>query len=165
VSAVELHPVLAPVAHLLGDWEGEGHGAYPTIDDFAYVERLTFGHVGKPFLSYLQRTWAPDRGPLHTEVGYVRVIGPVEGGEGIAVEMVIAQPSGITEVLVGSVLDQRLDLRSTAVATTPTAKPVEATARRLALLDGVLVTDTEMAAVGHPLGFHLHSELRPVPAA
>ena len=160
-----LHPDVGPLAFLLGTWVGEGSGTYPTIEPFTYLEATTIGHVGKPFLSYLQRTWAPDRGPLHTEVGYVRVIGPVEGGEGIAVEMVIAQPSGITEVLVGSVLDQRLDLRSTAVATTPTAKPVEATARQLALLDGVLVTDTEMAAVGHPLGFHLHSELRPVPAA
>jgi hypothetical protein len=163
MAGPELHPSLAPLAFLLGDWEGPGEGEYPTITSFAYRERLTFGHVGKPFVSYLQRTWAPDGSPMHTESGYLRVVGPAPQGQpGHVVELVLSMPTGVVEVLTGTVVDGDISLISTLVGLSPTAKRVDATERRIRLDSGVLVVDTAMAAVGEGLTHHLHSDLSPV---
>src|SRR5437763_5530408 len=99
-STVEpgLHDDLASLAFLLGDWVGEGRGEYPTIDPFAYGEEVRFWHVGKPFLAYTQRTWNVDTGmAMHSEMGYWRPR-PVGG-----VELVLAHPGGVVEVLEGVV--------------------------------------------------------------
>ena len=72
---VVLHPQLGPLGGLLGTWEGRGAGSYPTIEPFRYHEQVHFGHAGKPFLTYQQKTWDEDNGaPLHAEVGYLRVV-------------------------------------------------------------------------------------------
>lgn len=72
---VVLHPQLGALGGLLGTWEGQGAGSYPTIEPFRYHEQVRFGHVGKPFLTYQQKTWDEDNGaPLHAEVGYLRVV-------------------------------------------------------------------------------------------
>jgi hypothetical protein len=152
-----LHPDVERLAFLLGDWQGEGHGAFPTIQDFAYREEAAFGHVGKPFLSYAQRTWARDDGrPLHTEAGYLR---PQPDGQ---LELVLVQPSGLVEVDEGMVRGGHVELTSTLVARTPSAKEVTEVRRVLDVDGDVLRYRVEMAAVGKPLQFHLEAELRRV---
>jgi hypothetical protein len=96
---------------------------------------------------------------MHIETGYLRIVGPEEAGH--AVELVLSMPSGVVEVLAGTVVDQDVTLASTLVGLAPTAKRVDATERRFRLDGGLLVVDMAMAAVGEPMTRHLHSDLLP----
>ena len=152
-----LHPEVEALAGLLGTWRGEGAGEYPTIAAFRYGEEVRFWHVGKPFLAYAQRTWSLDDGrPLHAESGYWRA---KPGGR---VELVLAHPTGIVEVQEGRLLPGRIELASTTVAGTATAKEVTALRRRFELDGDRLAYTLAMAAVGQPLQHHLRAELRRV---
>ena len=55
-----LHPDCAPVAWLLGTWQGNGHGDYPTIEPYQFGQELIFAHDGRPFFHYLARAWIVD---------------------------------------------------------------------------------------------------------
>jgi hypothetical protein len=150
-----LHPDVLPLAGLIGTWRGEGAGTYPTIAPFRYGEEISFHSTGKPFLAYEQRTWAMDDGrPLHAEAGYWR---PRPDS---SVEVVMAHPPGIVEVLEGRLEGGRIDLASTTVATTSTAVEVTALRRVFELRGDVLAYTLSMAAVGQPLQHHLSAELR-----
>jgi hypothetical protein len=154
----ELHPDVALLAPLLGTWVGEGRGHYPTIPDYGYIETVTFGHVGKPFLAYEQRTVATDDGrPLHAERGYLRLI------DGTRAELVVAQPTGIVEIDEGplQVVDDsvHLELTSRLVGSTTSAKRVDAIGRSITVDGDVLSYQLKMAAVGLELQDHLAAEL------
>lgn len=150
----QLHPVCAPLAFLLGTWQGTGTGIYPTIDGFSFTEEASFAHVGKPFVAYGQKTRDADTGlPLHAEAGYLR-----PQGDG-RVELVLVQPSGIVELLEGTVEGCDVQLASTAVLGTASAKPVTATERRFWLDGEVLRSSVAMAAMGRELQHHVVSEM------
>ncbi len=152
--APELHPDVAHLAFLLGTWRGEGRGEYPTIEDFTYVEESTYGHVGKPFLAYSQKTKGSDGVPLHAEVGYLRPVGTDR------VELVLAHPSGITEIQAGTVEGHVVRLETTSVGLTPTAKDVRSLTRSIEVKGVEMHYVIEMAAVGQGLQFHLEANLR-----
>ena len=152
--APDLHPDIAHLGFLLGTWQGRGAGEYPTIDSFAYVEQVSFGHVGKPFLAYTQKTRHADTDlPLHAEAGYLRAVGLDR------VELVVAQPSGIVEVDEGTVAGQRIDLASATVATSGSAKDVSAVRRVIEVTGDELSYEVDMAAVGLELQHHLRATL------
>ncbi len=150
-----MHPDLEPLAFLLGEWAGEGEGAYPTdIRDFRYREEVRFWEGGKPVLLYTQRTVDLDDGaPLHAEMGFWR-----PKGEG-RVEVVISHPTGHAEVSSGTVDGQRIALASTAVTATATAKEVTAVERSFTVDGDVLHYELRMAAVGQPMTDHLTATL------
>ncbi len=150
-----LHVALGTLGFLLGTWRGEGEGSYPTVERFAYGEEVTFSHVGKPFLSYRQRTWALDDGrALHAEAGYLRPGAP--GG----VELVVAHPTGVVELSEGTVEGTTIELHSRLVGCTTTAKPVTAVGRHLQVEGDVLRYRLTMAAVGLDEDEHLSATLR-----
>ncbi|WP_046315441.1 peroxynitrite isomerase [Mycobacterium sp. UM_Kg1] len=156
--APQLHPNLVELAPLLGTWSGEGFGVYPTIASFDYLEEVVFSHVGKPFLVYSQKTRSPVDGlPLHAETGYLRVPQPGR------IEWVLAHPSGITEIEVGSyaVTGTGVELRlsATAIGLAPTAKEVTALSRVYRLDGDELSYTLEMGAVGQPAQNHLTATL------
>lgn len=156
-----LHPDIAPLAGLLGEWSGSGRGEYPTIAPFEYVETVTFTHVGKPFLAYRQATrrLLPDgttAEPLHAETGYWRCPSPD------TVEVVVAHPTGIVEVQEGTLEfgdHVVVTLASSTVAGSVTAKRVDAIERTFRLRDDQIDYRVAMAAVGRPLQHHLSAEL------
>lgn len=157
---VALHPDVVALECLLGTWVGEGQGEYPTIEPFRYREEVVFGHVGKPFLAYRQATVRLGADvPAHAESGYLRGVG------GNRVELVLAHPTGIAELAEGELTagpDDRalaLDLRSTDVVATATAKEVRSVERRITVAGDTLRYELAMAAVGQPHQHHLAAEL------
>lgn len=156
----DLHPDIAVLAPLLGTWAGPGAGEYPTIEPFGYLETVTFDHVGKPFLAYAQRTKAADDGrPLHAETGYVRVPAPGR------VEWLLAHPTGIVEVLEGTVTADpfRIDVVASTIGRSASAKEVTALSRSFTLVGDELTYTVQMAAVDQPLQHHLSATLRRQP--
>ena len=158
-NVADIHPDIAALAPLLGTWAGTGTGEYPTIEPFGFLEEVTFGHVGKPFLSYTQRTKAADDGrPLHAETGYLRMPSPQR------VEWVLAHPTGITEIeegtLSGSGTSIRMELQATTIGRTGSAKYVTALSRSLYIEGDELTYTLCMGAVGQPLQHHLAAALR-----
>ncbi|TLF79328.1 peroxynitrite isomerase [Nocardia cyriacigeorgica] len=153
------HPAIAPLAPLLGTWRGEGHGEYPTIEPFDYLEEIHFGHIGRPFLTYRQRTRAADDNrPLHAETGYLRCPQPDR------VELILAHPTGITEICEGTLSvtsdEIRFEFESTNIGLSGTAKSVTALGRSIRQSGDVIDYTLRMAAVGEPLQHHLSATLR-----
>jgi THAP4-like, heme-binding beta-barrel domain len=154
----DLHPDLELLAPLLGTWAGRGAGVYPTIEPFEYFEEVVFAHVGKPFLAYSQKTKSVvDGKPLHAEAGFLRAPQPGR------VELVLAHPSGITEIEIGTykVTGGRIEieLATSSIGLTPTAKNVTALGRSFQVDGDELSYTVRMGAVGQPLQDHLAAVL------
>jgi hypothetical protein len=153
-----LHPDLEALAPLLGSWAGQGVGKYPTIQPFEYFEEVIFSHVGKPFLAYAQKTKAVTDGkPLHAETGYLRVPRPGH------VELVLAHPSGVTEIEVGTYSISgdviEIEMSTTAIGLAPTAKEVTGLSRSFRIDRDELSYSVRMGAVGQSLQDHLAAVL------
>ncbi|MDA8270423.1 MAG: FABP family protein [Actinomycetota bacterium] len=143
---------------LEGIWRGQGSGSYPEIGEFDYLETMEFTRSPKGFMVYSQHTTSLQGSPMHQELGYMRV-----DQQHSNLELLIVQPTGIVEVLVGEVMrdgdDFRFDLNSNAVATSPSAKEVVRTGRYFFLENGALSYQLHMEAVGEEYRLHLEASL------
>ena len=164
-EAVEPHPDLASLRFLLGRWEGVGVGGYETIESFQFGQEILFSHNGKPYLIYTSRSWAldatgmPSR-PLAMESGFWR---PQPGNK---VEVMLAHPTGITEIYLGEVAGTKIEMTTDLVARTESAKEVRAGHRLYGMAGADLAWAYDMAAVGKTMQPHLSAQLKRVsPAA
>lgn len=161
----DLHADCVPIAWLLGRWEGAGVGDYPTIEAFRFGQELTFGYTpGKPFLSYVSRSWILDEDgtlvrPAAAETGYWR---PQPEGK---IEVLLTHPTGFVEIYLGDVEPAKIELATRGVLKTETAKDYRSGHRLYGLVEGRLMYVYEMAAMGHDLQPHLSAELKRVAGA
>jgi hypothetical protein len=122
---------------------------------------VSFSHNGKPFLSYVSRTWRLDAEgqigePLATESGFWR---PRPDNQ---LEVMLAHPTGIIEIYLGEVAGTRIDLATDVVARTESAKEYTAGRRLYGLIGEDLGWAYDMAAVGQPLQSHMSAQLKRV---
>ena len=158
-----LPPQLAPLAWLVGRWEGAGVVGYPTIESANFGQQLTIEHDGRPFLAMSSRTWLLDDAgnqvrPLAREEGFWRVL---DNGE---IELLLIHPTGILEMYVGRRDPERpaVQLATDGVLRSPAAKEYSSGARMYGLVESQLMWVMDMAAVGKPLTSHVSAQLKRV---
>ena len=155
----DLHPDLAPLAWMVGRWEGTGRGTYPETQDFEFGQQVDFAHNGSNFLHYLSQTFELDAEgravrPITMETGFWRP----QGGGGL--EVVMCHPDGYAEVWYGQITGAKIELATDAVARTATASDYSAGSRLYGYVEGDLLWTFDKAAAGHPLQSHLWARLR-----
>jgi hypothetical protein len=152
--ALDLHADLHELQFLVGSWRGIGEGEWPRGEPFSYGEEVSFEHVGEPFLLYSQRSWSlDDEEPIHFERGFVR---PAGHGR---VELVLAHPLGLAEVAEGTIRDGVIEVSTTAIARTGTAKAVTELTRRIQGAGDELRYELHMAMRDIALTSHVRSRL------
>lgn len=159
---------LVPLTWLIGSWVGVGVGGYPGIAEFRFAQEITFSNDGRPVLGYVSRSWLLDDDgarvrPLASESGFWRAL------PGNRVEVLLAHPTGYSEVWLGEVsvseivdvqiTRAKIELSTDVVARTESAKEYSAGVRIYGLVDGDLLWAFDMAAMGHPLQSHLSARL------
>jgi THAP4-like, heme-binding beta-barrel domain len=157
----EPHQDIARLGFLLGRWEGAGVGGYPTIESFRFGQEIEFSHNGKPYLIYTSQTWRLDDegnigAPLARESGFWRMQADDQ------VEVLLAHPTGITEIYIGPVSGSRVEMATDVVARTATAKEVTAGRRLYGLVGEDLAWAYDMAAMGQELQPHISAQLKRV---
>ncbi len=144
---------------MLGTWRGNGHGDYPTIEQFQFGQELIFAHDGRPFFHYFSRTWIVDAdGELirndALETGFLRCRPQGQ------VELVLSHTTGVVEIWYGEAGGGKLDITTDAVVRTESAEEVVAGKRLYGNVAGELLYAYDMAGSGQPLQPHTWAKLQ-----
>jgi hypothetical protein len=153
-----LHPDLNPLAWLVGTWRGKGRGDYAGSEPFQFEQEVTFGHDGRPFLTYFSRSWIIDDNnqivrTAASETGFWRV------KPGNQLEVLLAHSTGISEGWVGRFEGPKIQLAMDHAYAAPTAKVIEEGQRLYGLVHGELFFSYDMAHRGEKLQAHIWSTL------
>lgn len=156
-----LHPDLAPLAWLVGRWEGAGVIGYPTMESYNFGQEVEVTHDGRPFLKWRAQSWRLDEAGDKVsaeadEVGYWRAF---SGGE---VELVLAHPTGVLEMYVGRTEGAKIELRTDGVIRSPHGVEYNAAHRLYGNVHSNLMWAMDVAQEGHPLTSHASAELKRV---
>src|SRR5512132_981370 len=151
---VDMPRELAPLAWLIGRWEGAGVVGYPTIESAHFGQEIVARHDGRPFLEWHSRTWLLDEKgakvrPLATELGFWR---PLPDNE---VEFLLTHPTGIVELYYGTTSPAKIELHTDGVLRSPHAKDYAAGTRMYGYVNSNLLWVMDMAAMGQPLQSHV----------
>jgi hypothetical protein len=154
-----LHPDCAKVAWLLGTWQGNGHGDYPTIEPYQFGQELIFTHDGRPFFHYLSRAWIVDEAgekvrDAALETGFLRC--RPEG----RMELLLSHNTGFVELWYGEADRGKVELSTDAVVRSESAKEYVAGHRLYGLVEGDLLYAYDMAAMGQELQPHTWARLQ-----
>ncbi len=154
-----LHPLCGPVVWLLGTWQGNGKGDYPTIEPYDYGQELVFQQDGRPFFHYFARSWVLDADGNKVregaqETGFLRCL--PEG----QLEFVLCHNTGFTEIWYGVAAAGKIELHTAGVGYTETAKEVTAGHRLYGNVEGDLLYAYDMEAMGQELQPHLWARLQ-----
>lgn len=156
---------LAPLAWLIGRWEGAGVVGYPTIESAHFGQEIICHHDGRPFLEWQSHTWLLDEEgnkvrPLATELGFWRPL--EEQADGSNVELLLAHPTGFLEMYVGKAEPAKVELSTDAVVRSPMAKEYTSAKRLYGLVNSDLMWVMDMAAVDQPMQAHVSAQLKRV---
>ncbi|GAA2173985.1 FABP family protein [Agrococcus versicolor] len=157
------------------------------VREHPFGQRVTFAHHGLPFLAYTSYAWLLDDelAPLAAESGYwslaraaddrdngpgmlpptapprsvddVEALRTADGG--FEIEALIAHPTGVSELYLGTIAGPRIDLATDAVMRSASAKEHTASTRMLGLVEGDLLWAWDLAALGRPLASHASARL------
>jgi len=106
----------APTFFLEGKWKGTGK----VIGSLDYDEEIEFAKMKPTVYSYWQKTSNPKTGPLHSEVGYVRIFREADAREG-RIELAATHPFGVAEISEGTFNDNTATLKTISIARTSSA--------------------------------------------
>jgi hypothetical protein len=160
---------LAPIAWLAGRWEGAGVLASEQTGEAQVGQEVDISLDPRGFLHHRSQLWRLDAGgaraePLDTETGFWRVA--AEQTEptrpGIDVELVLAHPTGVVELLVGRGTGARVDLVTDAVVRSAGGSDYTAGRRTYGQVEGDLLWVLDVASSAEPLHARVSARLRRV---
>lgn len=101
---------------LEGVWKGTGKVA----DSLEYQEELEFTRVQPNTFFYRQKTRNEEKGPLHSEVGFIRIFLEPNAAEG-KLELSASHPFGVCEISEGSFTKDSAQFKTASIIRTTTA--------------------------------------------
>lgn len=154
-----LHPDCGPIAWLLGTWQGNGHGDYPTIDGFQFGQELIFTHDGRPFFHYFSRAWIIDEHGEKVREGALET-GFWRAKPGGRLEVLLVHNTGISEIWYGQAEGGKVELHTAGVSFTETAKEVVRGQRMYGNVEGDLLYANDLEMQGQELQPHTWARLQ-----
>lgn len=155
----DLPPALAPLAWMIGRWEGAGVMGYPGTDSFNVGQEVEIQHDGRAFLHYTSRLWRLDADgnqveQLDTETGFWR---PLPDDE---VELVLAHSGGVVELYYGKTATAKVELQTDGVLRSPDSEPYTAGRRLYGLVNSNFMWAMDKATEEQSLTSYVSAELK-----